>query len=217
MAAVTQQGNDTRKLRCNVYVASLPLDFDDDQLFDLFSPYGRISSARIMRSKGARQSRGYGFVLFRHASSAEKAIDSLVGYVIGGSRIQVRLAHPEASVAYSGQRGSRSGNSTPGALPEKTLPAASGVITPPPPSSAIISHPNDSGMMVQTYPITTMYPTMYPSVVPQIIAQPQAPVPAAMQQVVFLPQYAQQSNQSTPPTFYMMVPDAMQAAPPTLS
>ncbi|EKF30964.1 RNA-binding protein 5, putative [Trypanosoma cruzi marinkellei] len=113
----------------NVYVASLPLDFDDQQLFDLFAQYGPISSARIMRKKGTRESKGYGFILYKNVASAALAISSLSGGIIGGSRIQVRLAHPDASTAYNSQRTSKSSNSTPGA---RSLQAAH-----PPPASPL--------------------------------------------------------------------------------
>ncbi|KAG5485445.1 hypothetical protein LSCM1_07529 [Leishmania martiniquensis] len=92
---------DTLKQSRNVYVASLPLNFDDQQLQDLFSPYGRIVSARIMRAKKSHASKGYGFVMFREVSSAEKAIEGLHGRVVGGSRIQVRRANADASMTFS--------------------------------------------------------------------------------------------------------------------
>lgn len=85
----------------NVYVASLPFDFDDYQLLKLFSPFGRISSARIMRAKKSHASKGYGFVLFKEARSAEMSIESLHGRFIGISRIQVRLANIDASFTFS--------------------------------------------------------------------------------------------------------------------
>lgn len=84
----------------NVYVASLPLYFDDQLLFELFAPYGRISSARVMRAKGSHQSKGYGFVMFRDSKNAECAIESLNGRTLAGSRIQVRLANADACNAF---------------------------------------------------------------------------------------------------------------------
>jgi hypothetical protein len=85
----------------NVYVASLPLHFDDQQLHNLFSPYGRIISARIMRAKKSHLSKGYGFVMYREASAAEQAIQALHGSVISGARIQVRWASADASTTFS--------------------------------------------------------------------------------------------------------------------
>ncbi|KAG5510511.1 hypothetical protein JKF63_06808 [Porcisia hertigi] len=93
--------DDTLKQSRNVYVASLPLSFDDQQLQDLFSTYGRIVSARIMRAKKSHASKGYGFVMFREVSSAEKSIEGLHGRVVGGSRIQVRRANADASMTFS--------------------------------------------------------------------------------------------------------------------
>ncbi|CAJ1017866.1 putative RNA recognition motif (RRM, RBD, or RNP domain) [Leishmania utingensis] len=93
--------DDTLKQSRNVYVASLPLSFDDQHLQDLFSPYGRIVSARIMRAKKSHASKGYGFVMFREVSCAEKAIEGLHGRVVGGSRIQVRRANADASMTFS--------------------------------------------------------------------------------------------------------------------
>lgn len=84
----------------NVYVASLPSHFDDQQLHNLFSPYGRIISARIMRAKKSHLSKGYGFVMFREASAAEQAIQAVHGSVIEGSLVQVRWASADASTTF---------------------------------------------------------------------------------------------------------------------
>lgn len=84
----------------NVYVASLPMAVDDQQLHDLFAPYGPITSARIMRAKGTHVSKGYGFVLYKEAHSAARAIAALHGQSVLGSRIQVRLANADASTAF---------------------------------------------------------------------------------------------------------------------
>lgn len=84
---------------CNVYAAGLPPDMNDQQLHDLFAPYGLITSARIMRAKATRASKGYGFVLFEDIKSASQAVTALNGLIIGGHRIQARLAHPDASSA----------------------------------------------------------------------------------------------------------------------
>ncbi|GET86249.1 RNA-binding protein 5-like protein [Leishmania tarentolae] len=93
--------DDMLKQSRNVYVASLPLSFDDQQLMDLFSPYGRIVSARIMRAKKSHASKGYGFVMFHEVNSAEKSIEGLHGRIVDGSRIQVRRANADASMTFN--------------------------------------------------------------------------------------------------------------------
>lgn len=82
---------------CNVYVAGLPPDLSDAQLHDLFGTCGTIHSARIMRAKGTRASKGYGFVLYEDPTSASIAVITLNGLIMAGHRIQTRLAHPVAS------------------------------------------------------------------------------------------------------------------------
>ncbi|ORC86046.1 putative RNA-binding protein 5 [Trypanosoma theileri] len=199
----------------NVYVASLPLSFDDDQLFNLFAPYGSINSARIMRSKGTRQSKGYGFVLYKNPRSAELAISNLVGHVIDGNRIQVRLAHPDASIAYTGHRGSKSNSSTPSS---RTLQVSTTTPQPQPqlPTEALlqtqtmVSQCTDPSMMMPTYPVSALYPTMYPPVVPSVVSTASAsPMPNVFTpQVMLVPQFNSNMQQMTAqPTFYMVIPD----------
>lgn len=118
---------------CNVYVASLPLEFDDQGLNDLFAPYGSISSARIMRAKGTRRSKGYGFVLYRDSASAVRAIGALHGHVLQGSRIQVRLANPDASNAFE--------NSPSAALNTPPLSQVNPSVRPPALQTAALSLP----------------------------------------------------------------------------
>jgi len=46
----------------NIYIGNLHLNVAVAQLRDLFSEFGRISMAKIIRDKDSGQSRGYGFV-----------------------------------------------------------------------------------------------------------------------------------------------------------
>ncbi|RNC42400.1 RNA-binding protein 5 [Trypanosoma cruzi] len=189
----------------NVYVASLPLDFDDQQLFDLFAQYGPISSARIMRKKGTRESKGYGFILYKNVASAALAISSLSGGIIGGSRIQVRLAHPDASTAYNSQRTSKSSSSTPGGrslqavhhpppsplklqpqsqpqpqpqplpLPQPQVQPIPPLVQPHPPALGSTAAANPA-MMIAPVQLPTLYPAMYPPTVFPVM--PPTPTPA---------------------------------------
>lgn len=62
----------------NVYVKGFPKDasFTDEHLAELFKEFGEIQSAAIMRD-GHGQSKGFGFVCFADASSAEKATQAV--------------------------------------------------------------------------------------------------------------------------------------------
>lgn len=46
----------------NIYIGNLHLNVAVAQLRNLFSEFGRISMAKIIRDKDSGQSRGYGFV-----------------------------------------------------------------------------------------------------------------------------------------------------------
>lgn len=89
----------------NVYVATLPQTLNDAELMNLFAPFGVVLSAKIMREKKTRQSKGYGFVLFRDEESAVAAVAAMHNATIHGhsGRLQVRLAHPTASKDLSKQ------------------------------------------------------------------------------------------------------------------
>lgn len=81
----------------NLYVASLPPNFTDEDLFSLFSPYGPIISAKAMCKKGLKECKGYGFVLFQREDDALRAQSGMIGHVIGNNKIQVRQARATAA------------------------------------------------------------------------------------------------------------------------
>ncbi|XP_065221329.1 polyadenylate-binding protein 4-like [Planococcus citri] len=64
------------KLFTNVYVKNLPEDYSDDKLYELFEPYGHITSHKIMFSNDGK-SKGFGFVAFEDPEAAEKAVQEL--------------------------------------------------------------------------------------------------------------------------------------------
>ncbi|KAI0567025.1 Polyadenylate-binding protein [Gracilaria domingensis] len=75
----------------NLYVKNLSDDIDDDRLRAEFSPYGTITSAKVMRDdKG--YSKGFGFVCFTQPEEATKAVTELNGRMVGLKPIYVALA-----------------------------------------------------------------------------------------------------------------------------
>ncbi|KAG5510509.1 hypothetical protein JKF63_06806 [Porcisia hertigi] len=81
----------------NVYIASLPEDYTEKDLLDLFSPFGRVISCTVKYDKDTGLCKGYGFVLFEYEQDALNAVIALQGHTIRNTRVQVRLARPEAS------------------------------------------------------------------------------------------------------------------------
>lgn len=91
----------------NIYVANLSFDLQDGDLKDLFTPYGEVSSAKIIMDKMTERSRGFGFVEMTDDAAAQKAIAELDGSQIGGRPIKVSEAKPKPSNGFGG--GGRSG------------------------------------------------------------------------------------------------------------
>ncbi len=75
-----------------LYVGNLLYSVTRNELQDIFSEYGEVESARIIRDNKTRKSRGYGFVTFSHATSAQNAL-AIEGETVNGRPIRVRLAH----------------------------------------------------------------------------------------------------------------------------
>lgn len=75
----------------NLYVKNLSDDIDDERLRNEFTPYGTITSSKVMRDdKG--NSRGFGFVCFTQPEEATRAVTELNGRMIGQKPIYVALA-----------------------------------------------------------------------------------------------------------------------------
>lgn len=75
----------------NLYVKNLSDDIDDERLRSEFTPYGTITSSKVMRDdKG--NSRGFGFVCFTQPEEATRAVTELNGRMIGQKPIYVALA-----------------------------------------------------------------------------------------------------------------------------
>ncbi|KOO33933.1 polyadenylate-binding protein 4 isoform 3 [Chrysochromulina tobinii] len=76
----------------NVFVKSLPAEVDDDEkLMGMFTPYGEIKSAVVMKD-GDGKSRGFGFVNFAEHDDATKAIEELNGKETDGKTLYVGRA-----------------------------------------------------------------------------------------------------------------------------
>uniref|UniRef100_A0A1D1YTH6 Branchpoint-bridging protein n=1 Tax=Anthurium amnicola TaxID=1678845 RepID=A0A1D1YTH6_9ARAE len=76
----------------NLYVAHLPQYVDVNMLVQLFSPFGALSSAQVIRDKSTGLSKGYGFLKYVDAANALMAVSRMNGYMIDGNMLAVRVA-----------------------------------------------------------------------------------------------------------------------------
>merc|ERR1719229_1624682 len=83
----------------NLIVNYLPNEWSEIELLAMFSPFGEILSARVIRERFSRRSKGFGFVKFTTDQAAEEAIRALNGEIACGKRIKVAFAKPRKSRA----------------------------------------------------------------------------------------------------------------------
>ncbi|KAK8530832.1 hypothetical protein V6N13_030767 [Hibiscus sabdariffa] len=76
----------------NLYIGYLPPNFDDDGLISLFSSYGDIVMAKVIKDRVTGLSKGYGFVKYANVDMANNAIKGMNGYRLEGRTIAVRVA-----------------------------------------------------------------------------------------------------------------------------
>ncbi len=79
----------------NIYVGNLSYEITDDEVRNIFSPHGEISSVSIIKDKYSGQSKGFGFVEMPNQAEAEEAIKTLNESDLKGRNIKVNQAKPK--------------------------------------------------------------------------------------------------------------------------
>jgi cold-inducible RNA-binding protein len=77
-----------------VYVGNVSFDTNEDQLRELFSPFGTVDTVNIITDRMTGQPRGFGFIEMSDASAAKAAIEGLNGKQHGGRTLTVNEAKP---------------------------------------------------------------------------------------------------------------------------
>lgn len=78
----------------NIFVGNINYKLNNESLQQLFSPYGEVSSARIIMDKMSGRSKGFGFVEMPSEEEALKAIAALHESEVMGRNIIVSQARP---------------------------------------------------------------------------------------------------------------------------
>lgn len=78
----------------NIFIAGLSFNINDNDLKDLFTEYGEITSAKVIMDRATNRSKGYGFVELADDVAGQKAIDELNGAEYDGRTISVSVARP---------------------------------------------------------------------------------------------------------------------------
>jgi RNA recognition motif-containing protein len=79
----------------NIYVGNLSWGLKDQDLANLFAPFGEVSSAKIVMDKFTQRSKGFGFVEMPNDDQAQAAIAQLNGSEIEGRNLVVNESRPK--------------------------------------------------------------------------------------------------------------------------
>ena len=77
-----------------LFVGSLSYSLTDQELEELFTEFGTVTSAKVITDRDSGQSKGFGFVEMGDEEQAKKAIAALNGKEVGGRRLTVNVAKP---------------------------------------------------------------------------------------------------------------------------
>ena len=94
----------------NIYVGNLPWTATQDDLVQLFTPYGTVEKTQIITDRETGRSRGFGFVEMSTEVEAQKAIDALNNSPYSGRPLTVNIAKPRESGGGGGGGGRRGGS-----------------------------------------------------------------------------------------------------------
>ncbi|CAF4848163.1 unnamed protein product [Rotaria sp. Silwood1] len=80
--------NDFNRRVNSIIVKNLPLDFNENQLEELFSPFGQIISSKVLPYNPSFEG-GCGFVNYADAESCNQAVDHMNSFVVQGFTLRV--------------------------------------------------------------------------------------------------------------------------------
>lgn len=78
----------------NIYVGNLSWTMTDEDLSNLFTQFGTVTSAKILKDKMNGRSKGFGFVEMDDAEAAKSAIASLNESEVQGRKLIVNESQP---------------------------------------------------------------------------------------------------------------------------
>lgn len=96
----------------NIFVGNLTNDVTEEDLTNLFSEFGQVKSAKIIRDMFTQQTKGFGFVEMPGLAESQKAINAINTREFKGKKLVVNEARPKTDSRKKftgGHGGGRSG------------------------------------------------------------------------------------------------------------
>ncbi len=76
----------------NIYVANLHYRLNDEDLHQIFSEFGEVTSAKVIKDHETGRSRGFGFVEMKSGDEGNTAIAKLNNKEVEGRNMSVSIA-----------------------------------------------------------------------------------------------------------------------------
>lgn len=93
----------------DIYVGNLPYSATEEEITDLFAPFGPVERVKIITDRETGRSKGFAFVTLGDQSQLNDAVDKLNGYEFNGRALRVNASEPKENKPYSGGGERRSG------------------------------------------------------------------------------------------------------------
>lgn len=143
----------------NLYVKNLTDDVDEQILKNYFSPYGVITSVKVMRTEKSIN-KGLGFVCYRNSDEASIAVRETNGRKFHGKPLVVCLAQEKENrkIFLQSQMLNNIAHVTPVILPIGCYPSHPGYYAASPPAHpGFMSLPHQTMMVPHVYPSRPMF------------------------------------------------------------
>jgi RNA recognition motif-containing protein len=85
----------------NIYVSNLAFSVQDEELKNLFTPFGNVSSAKVINDRETGRSKGFGFVEMDDDEAAKKAIAELNQSMLDGRAVSISEARPKSEKSFN--------------------------------------------------------------------------------------------------------------------
>ena len=93
----------------NLFVGNMSFQTSEDDLKELFKPFGQVARIHIAMDRETGRARGFAFVEMPNDEEAAKAMAALDGKEVGGRNLKVNEARPKADRGSFRGAGSGSG------------------------------------------------------------------------------------------------------------
>ncbi|KAG0545754.1 hypothetical protein BDA96_02G389400 [Sorghum bicolor] len=97
LTGLTSQVLSMRCFSTEIFVSRLSFYTTEEEFKDVFSSFGTVEEARLMRDQQTGRIKGFGFVKYSSQAEAEKAVKAMDGRILRGRLIFVEMAKEQKS------------------------------------------------------------------------------------------------------------------------